>query len=95
MEKYNYMEAVTNDVLDYIAQNDITVNSDNRKEIEDSLNESLWAHAYQRAMPVAATHFAAVQRKNTCATIWIYSARRAPNLAARPNTTTPKRATSR
>lgn len=28
MEKYNYMEAVTNDVLDYIAQNDITVNSD-------------------------------------------------------------------
>ena len=43
MEKYNYMEAVTNDVLDYIAQNDITVNSDNRKEIEDSLNESLWA----------------------------------------------------
>ena len=43
MEKYNYMEAVTNDVLEYIAQNDITVNSDNRKEIEYSLNESLWA----------------------------------------------------
>ena len=95
MEKYNYMEAVTNDVLDYIAQNDITVNSDNRKEIEDSLNESLWAHAYQRAMPVAATHFAAGQPRKIYAITSIYSARRAPNLAARPNTTTPKRATSR
>nr|DAI16432.1 MAG TPA: hypothetical protein [Bacteriophage sp.] len=44
MEKYNYMEAVTDDVLDYIAENDITINSDNREEIEDSLNESLWVN---------------------------------------------------
>lgn len=44
MEKYNYMEAVTDDVLNYIAENDITVNSDNREEIEDSLNKSLWVN---------------------------------------------------
>ena len=31
MEKYNYMEAVTNDVLDYIAENDIKVTPDNRE----------------------------------------------------------------
>lgn len=43
MEKYNYMEAVTDDVLDYIAENDITVNSDNREEIEEQLNDSLWS----------------------------------------------------
>ena len=43
MEKYNYMEAVTNDVLDYIADNDIKVTPDNRNEIYEQLNDSLWA----------------------------------------------------
>lgn len=42
MEKYNYMEAVTNDVLDYIAENDIKVTPDNRNEIYEQLNDSLW-----------------------------------------------------
>ena len=42
MEKYNYMQAVTNDVLDYIAENNIKVNSDNREEVEEQLNDSLW-----------------------------------------------------
>lgn len=42
MEKYNYLEAVTADVLNYIDENDITVTSENRNEIEQQLNEDLW-----------------------------------------------------
>lgn len=43
MEKYNYMEAVTNAVLDYIAENDIKVTPDNRNEIYKQLNDLLLA----------------------------------------------------
>ena len=43
MEKYNYMQAVTDDVKNYIADNGITVTADNREEIEEQLNDSLWA----------------------------------------------------
>lgn len=41
--KYNYLEAVTADVLNYIDENNITVTSDNRAEIEQQLNDDLWA----------------------------------------------------
>lgn len=41
MEKYNYMQAVTDDVKDYIADNGITVTADNREEIKKQLNELL------------------------------------------------------
>lgn len=41
-EKYNYLEAVTADVLDYIAANNITVTSENRDEIEQQLNDELF-----------------------------------------------------
>lgn len=41
-EKYNYLEAVTADVLNYIDENNITVTSDNRDEIEQQLNDELW-----------------------------------------------------
>lgn len=43
MEKYNYMQAVTDDVKDYIADNGITVTPDNREDIYEQLNNSLWA----------------------------------------------------
>lgn len=42
MERYDYLEAVKNDVLDYINENGITVNSENRNEIEEQLNEDLF-----------------------------------------------------
>ncbi len=42
-EKYNYLEAVTADVLDYINENNITVTTENRDEIEQQLNDDLWA----------------------------------------------------
>lgn len=42
MEKYNYLEAVTADVLNYIAENNITVTSENRDEIEQQLNDELF-----------------------------------------------------
>lgn len=42
MKTYNYLEAVTADVLSYINENDITVTSENRNEIEQQLNDDLW-----------------------------------------------------
>lgn len=42
-EKYNYLEAVTADVLNYIDENNITVTTENRDEIEQQLNDDLWA----------------------------------------------------
>lgn len=41
MEKYDYMQAVTDDVKDYIADNGITVTADNRNKIYKQLNDSL------------------------------------------------------
>lgn len=42
METYNYLAAVTADVLDYINENNIEVNADNREEIEERLNDELF-----------------------------------------------------
>lgn len=43
MEKYNYMQAITEDVQNYITENNIKVTPGNRKEIEENLNYLLWA----------------------------------------------------
>lgn len=43
MEKYNYMQAVTDDVKNYITENNIKVTPDNREELCEQLNDSLWA----------------------------------------------------
>ena len=42
MKKYNYFEAVKNDVMDYIKENVIKVTSENRDDIEQQLNDDLW-----------------------------------------------------
>lgn len=42
MKTYNYLEAVTADVLNYIDENNITVTSENRDEIEQQLNDELF-----------------------------------------------------
>lgn len=42
MEKYNYFEAVKEDVLSYISDNDIKVTPSNRQEVEEELNDSLF-----------------------------------------------------
>lgn len=42
METYNYLEAVKEDVLDYINDNNIIVTSDNREEVEQELNDTLF-----------------------------------------------------
>ena len=44
MEKYNYFEAVKNDVLDYIKENEIKVTTSNKDELADSLNDDLWTN---------------------------------------------------
>ena len=41
--RYNYIEAVTADVLDYINENNITVTNETRDEVEQQLNDDLWA----------------------------------------------------
>lgn len=40
--KYNYLEAVKEDVLNYIQENEIKVYSSNREEIEQELNDALF-----------------------------------------------------
>ena len=42
MEKYDYLQAVIDDVKQYIADNEITVTTDNRDEIEQQLNDDLF-----------------------------------------------------
>ena len=42
MKQYNYLEAVKDDVKQYIEDNDIVINAENRDEIEDQLNDDLF-----------------------------------------------------
>lgn len=42
MGKYDYLQAVIDDVKQYIVDNEITVTTDNRDEIEKQLNEDLF-----------------------------------------------------
>ena len=44
MEKYNYLAAVKEDVKNYINDNHITINEDNREEIEQELNDNLFCN---------------------------------------------------
>lgn len=43
MERYDYLEAVKEDVLNYINENNIVVTSENRDEVEQDLNDTLFA----------------------------------------------------
>ena len=43
MERYDYLEAVKKDVLNYINENGIVVTSENRDEVEQDLNDTLFA----------------------------------------------------
>lgn len=42
MEKYNYYEAVKEDVRNYIEENGIKVTTNNRDEVEERLNDEFW-----------------------------------------------------
>lgn len=42
MERYDYLEAVKEDVLNYINENNIVVTSENRDEVEQNLNDTLF-----------------------------------------------------
>lgn len=44
MEKYNYLEAVMDDVRAYIEENELNVTNDNRDEVEQELNDELWVN---------------------------------------------------
>lgn len=39
MERYDYLEAIKEDVLNYINENNIVVTSENRDEVEQDLND--------------------------------------------------------
>ena len=42
MEKYDYRQAVRNDILDYIKEHDIQVTDNNREEVEEFLYDTLF-----------------------------------------------------
>ena len=42
MERYDYFAAVKEDVLNYINENNIEVTSENRDEVEQDLNDTLF-----------------------------------------------------
>lgn len=44
MERYDYLEAVKEDVKNYIEENGIKVTSDNRVELEEQLNDDLFCN---------------------------------------------------
>lgn len=43
MERYDYLRAVKEDVFNYINENNIVVTSENRAEVEQELNDTLFA----------------------------------------------------
>lgn len=44
MERYDYLQAVKDDVKQYIDDNDITITADNREDIEQQLNDDLFCN---------------------------------------------------
>lgn len=44
MERYDYLEAVREDVKSYIEENGIKVTSENREELEEQLNDDLFCN---------------------------------------------------
>lgn len=42
MERYDYLEAIKEDVLNYINENNIVVTSENRDKVEQELNDTLF-----------------------------------------------------
>lgn len=42
MKTYNYFQAVKEDVLNYIQENEIVITEENREEVEEQLNENCW-----------------------------------------------------
>lgn len=44
MEKYDYRQAVMDDIREYIKENNIRVTNENREELEATLHDTLWAN---------------------------------------------------
>ena len=44
METYNYLESVKEDVKNYIEENEIVVTNENREEVEQELNDTLFVN---------------------------------------------------
>lgn len=44
MKAYNYLEEVTNDVINYIKENEILVTSENREQLSQDLYNDLWVN---------------------------------------------------
>ena len=42
MERYDYFAAIKNDILDYINDNGMVVTTENRDEVEQELNDTLF-----------------------------------------------------
>lgn len=67
MKTYNYLESVKEDVRNYIEENAIVATSDNRKEVEQELNDTLFVNDSVTGNASGSYTFSAWQaEKNLC-----------------------------
>lgn len=67
---YNYMEAMTEDIREYI-KNEVTLSDySDRDELEEHLNETLWIEDSVTGNASGSIHSAHIRQKNIFATIW-------------------------
>ncbi len=69
MQRYNYFKAVCADVRDYIKENINAADFSDREELEEHLNDVLWAEDSVTGNAPASTLSTLTKRKKTCATI--------------------------
>lgn len=71
MERYDYFAAVKEDVLNYINENNIVVTSENRDEVEQDLNDTLFTCDSVTGKRQDLIHLTRGRPRNTYVTIWI------------------------
>lgn len=71
MERYDYLEAIKEDVLNYINENNIVVTSENRDEVEQELNDTLFTCDSVTGTRQGLIRLTRGRLRNTCVTIGI------------------------
>lgn len=69
MERYDYLRAIKEDVLNYINENNIVVTSENRDEVEQDLNDTLFTYDSVTGNASGLIRLTRGRLRNTCVTI--------------------------
>lgn len=69
MERYDYLRAIKEDVLNYINENNIVVTSENRDEVEQDLNDTLFTYDSVTGNASGSYTFKRGRLRNACVTI--------------------------